>query len=180
MQFSAYRNAIDDYILPQTQGLTVVDGDSVPLVTIVQRNATLIGFEFSGETEIARHIVFGALADAVRGRGPSGTNLPFIPAARLGASLRHDTGILSYGADVRRVFGQSRVSADNARDVPTDSYTLVNLSATWSVPSRRTVQTVTLRIDNLLDARYADATSRIKAFTANPGRNVSLVYRLGF
>lgn len=180
MQFSAYRNAIDDYILPQTQGLTDVDGESVPLVNIVQRNATLTGFEFSGETEIARHIVFGALADAVRGRGPSGTNLPFIPAARLGASLRHDTGILSYGADLRRVFGQSRVSADNARDVPTDSYTLVNLSATWSVPSRRTVQTVTLRIDNLLDARYADATSRIKAFTANPGRNVSLVYRLGF
>ncbi len=180
MQFSAYRNAIDDYILPQTQGLTDVEGDSVPLVNIVQRNATLTGFEFSGETEIARHIVLGALADAVRGRGPSGTYLPFIPAARLGASLRHDTGTLSYGGDVRHVFDQTRVSTDNARDVPTDSYTLVNLNATWSVPSKRTVQTVTLRVDNLFDERYADATSRIKAFTVNPGRNVSLVYRLGF
>lgn len=180
MQFSAYRNGIDDYILPQTQGMTVVDGDSVPLVNIVQRNATLRGFEFSGETEIARHIVFGGMADAVQGRGPAGTNLPFIPAARLGASLRHDTGTLSYGADVRHVFNQTRVAADNDRDVPVDSYTLLNLNATWSVPSKRTVQTLTFRIDNVLDQRYADATSRIKAFTFNPGRNVSLVYRLGF
>ncbi len=180
MQFSTYRNAIDDYILPLSQGQVEVDGDSVPLVNIAQRNATLIGFEFSGETEIANHFVLGALADAVRGRGPSGTSLPFIPAARVGLSLRHDTGTLGYGADVRHVFNQTRVAADNARDVPTDSYTLFNLNASWSIPSKRTVQTLTLRVDNLLDERYADATSRIKAFTANPGRNVSVVYRLGF
>lgn len=35
-------------------------------------------------------------------------------------------------------------------------------------------------MDNLLDTRFADATSRIKAYTFNPGRNVAVVYRLGF
>jgi iron complex outermembrane recepter protein len=48
------------------------------------------------------------------------------------------------------------------------------------MPSRHALQTVTARVDNLLDARYADATSRIKSFTFNPGRSVSLIYRLGF
>ena len=180
MQLSAYRNGIDNYVLPIVQGLTEVDGDSIPLVNIGQRDATLRGFEFSGETELARHVVLGALADAVRGSVAGGTNLPFIPAARLGGSLRYDTGRWSIGGEARQVFEQTRVSADNATDVPTDSYAMVNLNSSWTIVSKRLVQTFTARIDNALDERYADATSRIKAFTFNPGRNFSLVYRLGF
>ena len=180
LQLSAYRNQINDYILPRVTGTIVTNNGFVPLVNIEQRDAVLTGFEFSGEAVVARRFVVGALADAVRGKGPDGTNLPFIPAARVGGSLRYDTGTWSIGGESRYIFDQTRVSADNARDVPTDSYSLVNLNASWTVPSRRTVQTVTLRVDNLLDARFADATSRIKAYTFNPGRNVSLVYRLGF
>ncbi len=180
LQFSTYRNAINNYILPQSTGTVAVDATNVPLVNIIQRNAALTGFEFSGESEVARHVILGALADAVRGKGPDGSNLPFIPAARLGGSLRYDTGTWSVGGETRLVLKQTRVAADNARDVPTDSYTVVNLNATWSIPSRRNVQTVTLRADNLLDERFADATSRVKAFTFNPGRDISLVYRLGF
>ena len=179
-QFSTYRNAINDYILPEARGTIDVDGETVPLVNIVQRNAVLTGLEFSGEAEIARHMILGGLADAVRGKGPDGSNLPFIPAARLGATLRYDTGVWSLGGETRYVMKQTRVASDNARDVPTDSYTLLNVNASWSIPSRRVVQTVTLRADNLLDTRFADATSRIKAYTFNPGRNLSLVYRLGF
>ena len=180
MQFSTYRNHISDYIAPVIVGDTDVDGETVPLVNIRQRDATLTGLEFSGETQLAHHLVIGAMADAMRGRAVNGTNLPFMPAARVGGSLRYDTGAWSAGGEARRVFRQSRVAADNSADVPTDSYTLVNLSGSWTLPSRRTLQTLTLRVDNLLDARFADATSRIKAFTFNPGRNVSLVYRLGF
>ena len=180
LQLSAYRNQINDYILPRVTGTIVTEDGFVPLVNIEQRDAVLTGFEFSGEAVVARRFVVGALADAVRGKGPDGTNLPFMPAARVGGSLRYDTGTWSIGGESRYIFRQTRVSADNARDVPTDSYSLVNLNASWSVPSRRTVQTITLRVDNLLDARFADATSRIKAYTFNPGRNVSLVYRLGF
>lgn len=180
LQLSAYRNQINDYILPRVNRTVVVGDGGVPRVNIVQRDAVLTGFEFSGEAVVARRLVLGALADAVRGKGPDGTNLPFIPAARVGGSLRYDTGTWSIGGESRYVFDQSRVADDNTRDVPTDSYSLVNLNASFTVPSRRTVQTITLRADNLLDARFADATSRIKAYTFNPGRNVSLVYRLGF
>ena len=180
LQFSTYRNAINDYILPETLNTVQVDGNTVPSVLIVQRDAVLTGFEFSGESEVVRHVILGGLADAVRGKGPNGSNLPFIPAARIGGSLRYDTGTWSVGGETRLVLKQSRVASDNARDVPTDSYAVMNLNATWSIPSRRNVQTVTLRADNLFDERYADATSRVKAFTFNPGRSLSLVYRLGF
>jgi iron complex outermembrane recepter protein len=180
LQFSAYRNRIDNYILPLASGVTIADGDTVPRVFIGQRGATLSGFEFSGEAQLARRVVLGGLADAVRGTGSNNTNLPFIPAARLGASLRYDTGRWSVGTDARRVFRQTRVADDNVTDVPTESYTLLNLDASMNRPTRRAAHAITLRIENLLDARYADATSRIKAYTFNPGRNVSLVYRLSF
>jgi iron complex outermembrane recepter protein len=180
MQLSGYRNAVDDYILPIAVGTELVDGEQVPRVNFSQRNATLTGFEFSGESAVARHIVIGALADAVRGSVAGGTNLPFIPAARLGGSVRYDRGIWSVGGEAHQVFRPSRVASDNATDVPTDSYTMLNLNASWTIVSRRVAQTITARVDNLLDERYADATSRIKAFTFNPGRNFSLVYRLGF
>ncbi len=180
MQLSGYRNAIDGYILPVATGTETVDGELVPRVNFVQRDATLTGFEFSGETVFAKHFVVGALADAVRGTVSGGTNLPFIPAARIGGSLRYDRGSWSLGGDARQVLRQTRVATDNATDVPTDSYAMLNLNASWTIPSKRVIQTLTARVDNLLDERYADATSRIKAFTFNPGRNLSLVYRLGF
>jgi iron complex outermembrane recepter protein len=39
---------------------------------------------------------------------------------------------------------------------------------------------VVVRGDNLLDARYRDATSRIKNFAFNAGRNLSVTYRVQF
>ncbi len=180
MQFSTYHNVIDNYVLPTATATILFDGEVVPRVNFLQRRATLSGLEFSGETAVARHVVVGAVADAVRGRGPNDTNLPFIPAARFGGSLRYDTGTWSLGGDARRVFSQTRVAGDNDTDVPTDSYTMLNLNASVTLGGRRSMQTITLRADNVLDAQYRDASSRIKAFAFNPGRNLSLVYRLGF
>jgi iron complex outermembrane receptor protein len=42
------------------------------------------------------------------------------------------------------------------------------------------INSIVLRVDNALDEKYADATSRIKTFALNPGRNFSLVYKLLF
>jgi len=42
------------------------------------------------------------------------------------------------------------------------------------------VHAFTLRVDNVGNTKYRDATSRIKTFAYNPGRNVSLVYRVLF
>ena len=47
-----------------------------------------------------------------------------------------------------------------------------------AVVTGRLSDSLTLRADNVGDTRYFDASSRIKSFTANPGRNLSLVYRL--
>ena len=81
---------------------------------------------------------------------------------------------------MRRVFAQIKVSGDEL-DVATDAYTLVNADATWLFTAGGSmVHSLTLRADNLLDEQYRDATSRIKSFAYNPGRNLSVVYKLLF
>jgi iron complex outermembrane recepter protein len=185
-QVSAYFNGVADYIAPVAVGTREVEGEDgpaeVPLVNFVQRDARFFGFEVQGEAEVARHWVLGASADWVRGRfrdDASSRNLPFIPAGRLGGTLRWDNGRLSLGGGVRHVFRQSRVSGD-VLDVPTSSYTLANLSVGWTIFAGATVQNIVLRADNLFDEVAFDATSRIKSFASNPGRNLALVYKIVF
>ena len=63
-------------------------------------------------------------------------------------------------------------------DLPTPAYTVLNLSTGVTLVVGGLSHSLTLRADNVGDTRYFDASSRIKSFTANPGRNLSLVYRL--
>lgn len=180
-QVTGYYNLIDDYIVPRADGDTVVDEASVPRVRYVGENARLYGVEAQMETKLPYRLVGGLMGDVTRAEyRDGGGNLPYIPAARLGGSLRYDDGKRSAGAELRRTFAQTRTSGDPL-DLPTDAYTLVNLSATWLFTVRGgTVHSLTLRADNVLDESYRDATSRIKSFALNPGRNLSVVYRLLF
>ncbi|MGV3708462.1 MAG: TonB-dependent receptor [Gemmatimonas sp.] len=179
-QFNTYYNLISNYVLPTAVGLTEADGDSVPLVNFSQGNARMYGIEGQAETELVSHVVGGVMGDYTRATLKDGGNLPYIPAGRIGGSLRYDNGRLSFGGDAKRVFRQMKVSGDQL-DVATDAYTLVNLSASWIFSGKTsTVSSLTVRADNLLDEQYRDAASRIKSFAFNPGRNLSVVYKILF
>lgn len=179
---STYLNRIDGYIMPVPLVVPTLPGSEVgPVVTFAGRDATLAGVEGQVEAKLVHHLVGGFMGDYVRAsiRG-SDDVLPYMPAGRVGASLRYDNGRLSAGGDVRRVFAQDRVTGDDL-DVATDAYTLLDLSATYLFTLRSAqVHSVTVRIDNAFDTEYRDATSRIKRFALNPGRNVALVYKLLF
>jgi iron complex outermembrane receptor protein len=203
-QFSAYYNRVNDYITPVIDGEVDEDGVMVPVARYRQADAALRGLEGQAEVEVAPNLVLGAMGDVVRGtfRDRSGAfaalspDLPFLPPARIGGSIRWDNRRYSAGGDLRHAFAQERTSqpgcprpglpdprpvgAEPCVDLPTDGYTLANVSVGVNLTSRGFVQTVTLRADNLLDERFYDAASRIKSFAASPGRNVSLVYRVLF
>ena len=97
----------------------------------------------------------------------------------MGAGLRWERGRFSASGDLRHAFAQDRVTGGSV-DVPTDAYTLVNLSAGTQWLVGNVLHALTLRGDNLGDVRYFDSASRIKSFAANPGRNISLVYQVQF
>ncbi len=188
-QVSAFYNRIDDYIAVNIVGDTLlVDEDEIlvqmPLNRYAQTDASLLGVEGHLEGEITRGLVLGVMGDAVRGRLRDGTPLPFMPAARLGALVRWQREQLTFETDYRHGFAQRRVPAaateEDPSAVPTEPYDLVNVSLGYNLVRRGLYHTITLRVDNLFDERYRDATSRIKQFAFNPGRNFALVYRVLF
>lgn len=178
-QFNAYYNTIGSYIRPVAIGTMVADDATVPLVEYQQDDAVLYGLEGQVETKLPRNVVGGLMGDFTRAtlRDVS-ENLPYIPAGRIGASLRFDNGRISAGSDIKRVFTQTYVSGD-LLDVPTTAFTLVNMSVSWLASARGgVVHSISVRADNVLDEQYRDATSRIKSYAYNPGRNLSVVYKL--
>jgi iron complex outermembrane receptor protein len=188
-QLAAFYNGVQNFITPNIVKDTVVAGDAgpmtVPLNRISQADATLRGVEGRLEAEVAPHVVLGGMGDMVRGQlAASKEPLPYIPAARLGGLARWDDGKRSLSAEYRHAFAQDRVPPAASEADPagfaTASYDLLDLSAGLTLPVRGQITSIVLRIDNALDEKYVDATSRIKTFAFNPGRNVSLVYRLMF
>jgi iron complex outermembrane recepter protein len=188
-QLGAYYSRIANYIAPNIVKDTTVEVDGelagVPLNRFAQGDATIKGFEGRVEGEVAPHLVLGAMGDLTRGAFTSSDEpLPFMPPARLGALARWDNGIISLGGEVRYGFAQDRVppaaSDDDPSGLATDAFTLLNLSAGYQLTLGHRVHSFMLRVDNVGDTKYRDATSRIKTFALNPGRNVSLVYRVLF
>ncbi|MBM3908564.1 MAG: TonB-dependent receptor [Gemmatimonadetes bacterium] len=177
-QVSGYVNRVQGFIAPDVTRDTTVEGETMPLARYGQHDATLRGIEAQGEAKLGARFVLGVMGDVTRGEFEGGAPLPFMPTGRVGASLRWDSGKFSAGGEVRHAFAQRDVTG--GADVETDAYTLVNLSAGWHVTMGGRIHEFTLRADNLGDVHYYDATSRIKSFAANPGRNVSLVYRVMF
>lgn len=178
---SVYYNRISDYITPVPMGEIEVETEDglqrVPLTEYMQATATLRGVEGQLEAVVARHVVLGLMGDIVRGRFSDGGAIPFMPAARMGTSARYDNGRLSLGTEVRHTFAQDR-AAEN--EFAAGAYTLVDASLAYTLPFAGRAHTFTLRADNLLDVQYREAASRIKEFAPNPGRNLSLVYRVYF
>jgi iron complex outermembrane receptor protein len=205
---SAYYNRIDNFITPVITGLVDpetgaaaaagADG-AVPRNLFGQADATLRGVEGQVEGEVAPRVVAGVMGDLVRGTFAGGGNVPYLPPARVGGTLRYDDGRYSAGGDVRYAFAQDRTSQASCGraggplpdaqpgtpgvpcvDVATGAYTLVNLNAGVTFTARGRLHSVLLRADNLADVRYFDSASRVKSFVGNPGRNVGLVYRVQF
>jgi iron complex outermembrane receptor protein len=178
VQLSGYYNRIGDYIAAVPVGTVIVDGETFPQIEYRQRDATLSGAEGTAEANLTPRIVAGVMGDFTRGRFTDGAPLPFMPAPRLGGTLRWDNNTgLTAGVDVRHSFRQPEPPAAELR---TDEYTLVHTQLGWSFIARAAVNSFTLRVDNVFDTEYREATSRIKHVAANPGRNFSLVYRVLF
>ena len=185
-ELAGYVNRVDDYVYPALRSTVRagepdsvdVGGQILPVFVYTQQDATLRGVEGMVEWAATRRWVVGLVGDVVRAARADGEPIPFLPTARLGGSLRWDDGRRSLGAEARHVFGQGRVAAEDGE--PSQAYTLLDLSAGIQVARGGAVHSITLRADNVANVLYRDATSRIKGFAPNPGRNVSLVYRLFF
>jgi iron complex outermembrane receptor protein len=185
-QFAGYFNRVNNFITPLITKDTVINAgqDTVPLNHYSQADADLKGVEAQLDVEVTRHVVLGVIGDAVRGTLAGGSPLPFMPGDRLGGHARYDDGRWSLQSELRHGFAQTRVpppvSPDDPSGVSTEKYDLLNLSGGRTFNAAGRLHSITFRVDNALDEQYKDATSRIKDFAFNTGRNFALVYRVVF
>jgi iron complex outermembrane recepter protein len=175
---SVYASRIADFITFVARGDTLIDGVPWPVLAYTQDGAVMRGAEATVDWEVREGVILGARGDLVRGELDAGGAVPFLPPARLGGSVRWEPGRVSLGAEAIHGLAQRRVSGDP--DIPTDAYTLFSVDARLRLIDGHRSHSVTFRVANLTDLAYRDAASRIKRFAPNPGRDISLLYRVHF
>ncbi len=196
-ELSAFTNRLSDYIFPSSRGRAELGGEAGdrPRFQYTNEDAELRGLEGRVEWSLVPRVVAEGTASYVRARFtsarapipvisdadttfvPASEHPPFIPPLNGRVGLRWELHNLTLA-------GGTRLSARQERtgdfEEPTAGYAVTDASASWRFVLGGQLHTLTLRVDNLFDREYRDHLSRIKAIMPEPGRDISLLYRLAF
>lgn len=180
-----FHNSFDNYLYLRNTGRPSFSRPDLPSYQYVGTEAVLYGMEFSGEAQLAKRIVFNASAsytfaeqDTIGVGGETGTSpLPLIPPFKATTSLKYIKDGFEIGSRVKFSAEQTRT---DEFETNTDSYTLLDVFVQHRFTSKKLLHTFSLNVNNLLDETYYDHLSRIKDLRAEPGRNISLLYRVYF
>jgi iron complex outermembrane receptor protein len=149
-----------------------------PVVEHISADSVLQGIEAHGDIDLAGGLAAELSFDLVRGKlKGSGQPLPRIPPYRAMAGLRYQRNAMQVGMNVSRVGTQDRVFG---AEEPTDGYTLLKLYGSYSFQAGAATNTITLRVDNATNELYFNHLNYLKSVLPEMGRNVKLVYTVGF
>jgi iron complex outermembrane receptor protein len=199
-EVAAFRNQMTNFISTSSRGRAVQDEEGRPIFQYTNEDARFTGAEGSLEANLTRRLVVDGTLSYVRAAFTNDrADIPVFTVDEAGdtvttfvAASRHPSLIppLNGQANVRwedrRWFAGlgTRFAARQERtgdfEAPTAGYGLLNLTAGLRLPIGSRLHLVTLRVDNLFDIEYREHLSRTKTVIPEPGRNVSLLYRLDF
>lgn len=182
IEFSIFYSDFSDFIFLSPTGL---EEDELPVFVFVQDDARLWGGEVQAEATFADFSAgslgawsfFGdAQLDIVRGETDNLGDLPRIPpySATLGLGLRSSWATLR--GEVEHVGEQDSVAEF---ELPTESYTFVNLSAAFhpqeDIPAR-----IVFELNNAFDEEGRVHSSFLKDLLPLPGRNARVAIAYDF
>ncbi len=192
VEVAAFMNRMDGYIFPRNTGELGRQGERWKF-QYSNEDATLVGAEGELEWTLAQHVVLDGSVSYVRGdlRGPRDTVpgingapdvlessfLPLMPPLHGRVGARHETARWSYGGGLRWAAAQDRLGDF---ETVTDAYATADLFVGWRLLLGGRLHSVTVKVDNLLDAEIRDHLSRTKTIIPEMGRNISLLYRVQF
>ncbi|NBB16732.1 TonB-dependent receptor [Caulobacter sp. SLTY] len=144
--------------------------DDLDVFQYVQTDAEFYGFEAEGSWTAwqngERKLKLEAGADYVKADSDLGPP-PRIPPWSLTGRLVWEGPQLAAKLEVRHVAEQDRLAAF---ELPTDSYTQVNLGGSWSPPALEGVK-LYAEVRNLTDEEIREHASFLKDLAPQPGRN---------
>lgn len=166
---SAYYNDYSDFIYASPTGEVV---DELPVFAYLQGGAKFHGFEAELNVPLiddgARHLGLRLASDYVRGKLDNGDDLPQIPPLRFGAGLHYDQDAWHLGAQAFYYNKQDDVAQS---ELPTGSFTLAEVDASYRVPVGSTSVFLFLRGTNLFDEDARQHASPLKDIAPLAGRS---------
>jgi iron complex outermembrane receptor protein len=188
---TAFATRFQNFIFKRFTGVSCGDTidtcgleDELDQVVFSQRNATFTGVEMSAQWDafaLGRGVIgFEGQYDLVHAKFSGGGYVPRIPPHRLGAGIYYRDANWLARLFALHAFDQNKVAGDDAKDTPTDGYTLLNadLSYTFALePESGRISprmTIGLRGENLLDEEVRNHVSFKKDEVLQPGRTIRL------
>lgn len=175
---SAYYNDYTDYIYASPTGDIE---DDLPVYQYLQGGAKFHGFEAELTVPLIdtgnRHVALRLASDYVRGKLDNGEDLPQIPPLRFGAGLHYDQDAWHFGVQAFYYDKQDKVSTN---ELPTGSFTLAEVDASYRLPVGSSSLFLFLRGTNLLDEDARQHASPLKDIAPLPGRSWHIGARAEF
>ena len=190
VELAGYRNKFQTYLYPRDTGEQSISDPALNNFRFVGAEAEFYGFELSGNAQIVPRINIGgnlsytqaerSVSDkeqSVTGYNSDTRPLPMIPPFQGAMYARFSQGNLTASGRVVMAGEQSRLGEFETK---TDGYTLLNASIQYRIDQSQLLHTITLSGKNLLNTTYRNHLSRIKDVFPEPGRSVSILYRIYF
>jgi iron complex outermembrane receptor protein len=195
-EFAGFRNQLADFIFESSRGRAEIGPQGGrPRFQFTNEAAVFSGAEGRVEWSATPSLVFDATASYVQARFTSArdsipeitaTDTTFRAASKYPPFIPPLNGQIGARLDRTRWFAgvSGRFAARQNRrgdfEEATAGYVVPSVDAGLRLVRGSQLHTVTLRVDNALDREYRDHLSRIKEILPEPGRNMSLLYRLTF
>lgn len=175
---SVYYNDYSDYIFASPTGAIE---DELPVFAYLQDGAKFHGFEaeviFPLLDEAGQRLELRLASDYVRAELDDGGDLPQIPPLRFGAGLHYERDRWHLGAEAFYYDEQDKLAVN---ELPTDSFTLVDVDASYRLPFSSASLFLFLRGTNLLDEDARQHASPLKDIAPLAGRSFHLGARAEF
>ena len=189
-ELTGYHNGFSNYIYPRNTGQQNSRFPSLNNYQFEGAGARIYGAELSTEIKLWPKIAFTGTFSYTHGERdlteaeqelnsePDNTQpLPMIPPLKATAGLTYANKGFQLGGKAHIVAKQNRTGDFES---PTSGYTVVNLFGQYRFESGNLLHTVSVNAANIFDTTYRNHLSRIKELMPEPGRNVSLLYRMYF
>lgn len=189
-ELALFYNDFTNYIYPRNTGRPSARFPSLNVYQFTGSEANFRGFEFSSELKVFEHWAISGnlhytyarrkLTESERELNPGQGQwqpLPMIPPLTGSLGLTYAKGGFQLG-------GKGRFSAEQTRtgdfETPTEGYVVFDLFGQYRFQSGKLLHTFSLNAENLFDTTYRSHLSRIKELMPEPGRSISLLYRMYF
>lgn len=184
-QFVLYHNDFFNFNYTQNTGQKNNRFPTLDNFQFVGTEAQLYGFEIAAETQITKVIVVDASASLTIGEqdttsisGISGTQpLPQIPPFKFNSAIKYVNKGFETGIRLTYASSQTRLGEF---ETPTDSYSILNTFLQYRFDTKKLLHTLSFNVNNILNEEYYNHLSRIKDLRPEPGRNLSILYRIYF